>query len=83
MTKHILEAKNSKSKVLILAAGKGSRLYPLTIDKPKCLVHLFGKSLLQRQVDAITQCGIENLHIVTGYQYQKIKNLGFEISVNT
>ena len=33
-------------KVIILAAGEGSRLRPLTLEKPKCLVELFGKVFL-------------------------------------
>ena len=34
-------------RALILAAGQGTRLMPITIDKPKCLVDLFGKSILK------------------------------------
>ena len=33
-------------KAVILSAGKGSRLLPLTADKPKCLIELSGKTLL-------------------------------------
>ena len=39
--------------VIILAAGEGNRLKPLTNDTPKCLVKLFGKSLLDWQLDLI------------------------------
>ena len=35
---------------IILAAGEGKRLRPLTNDKPKCLVELFGKTLLEWQL---------------------------------
>ena len=37
--------------VLILAAGQGTRLGPLTKDKPKCLLEFLGKSLLDYQID--------------------------------
>ena len=37
--------------VIILAAGKGSRLYPLTKDKPKCLVKYKNKSILSHQLE--------------------------------
>ena len=37
---------DNNSKVIILAAGEGIRLRPLTLDKPKCLIEIFGKKLL-------------------------------------
>jgi len=40
-------------KVIILAAGIGSRLNPLTNDKPKCMLQFKGKTLLQHQLDAL------------------------------
>ena len=54
------------TRALILAAGKGNRLRPLTDDKPKCLVPLFGKSLLERQINTLEDVGIVNIHIATG-----------------
>lgn len=53
-------------RLIILAAGRGTRLYPLTKDKPKCLVEMNGKPLLQYQIDAAKQCGIDDIVIVTG-----------------
>ena len=70
-------------RALILAAGQGTRLMPITIDKPKCLVDLFGKSILQRQVDTFIESGITNIHVVAGYLSHKIKNFGFSISINS
>ncbi|BCA94932.1 sugar nucleotidyltransferase [Legionella antarctica] len=49
---------------------------------PKCLVHLCGKSLLQRQIDTLNSCGIENIQIVTGYCSQNIETLGYLTSKN-
>lgn len=60
-------------KAIILAAGEGKRLRPLTNDKPKCLVELFGKSLLQRQIDVFEKCGIHDISVVTGYNSDKIR----------
>lgn len=54
-------------KAIILAAGKGIRLKPLTDNKPKCLVELFGKSLIEHTVSTFQQCGISDITIVTGY----------------
>ena len=36
--------------VIILAAGEGKRLHPLTLTKPKCMVELFGQPLIEQQL---------------------------------
>jgi len=71
------------TRALILAAGQGTRLRPLTNDKPKCLVPLQGKSLLERQVRTLKKCGVNDIHIVTGYRADQIEALGFATSKNT
>ena len=45
-------------KAIILSAGKGSRLLPLTAERPKCLIDLNGRSLLEWQLDALQGAGI-------------------------
>lgn len=55
-------------KAVILAAGRGSRMGGLTDDKPKCLVEVRGKALLDWQVQALREAGIEEIGIVTGYR---------------
>ena len=59
-------------KVIILAAGEGSRLRPLTLEKPKCLVELFGKSILKWQLDVFDYFNLDEIVIVKGYMEQKI-----------
>ena len=59
----------------ILAAGRGSRMKNLTSDKPKCLVRLNGKPLIQWQLDALNQAGISNIAVVTGYKRELIADL--------
>ena len=59
-------------KVIILAAGSGTRLSPLTNDKPKCMVKLFGKSLLERQIEVFREIGITDISVVTGYKKELI-----------
>lgn len=56
-------------KIIILAAGQGTRLRPLTDDRPKCMVKVNGKSIIERQIDTMRACGIEDtdITIVTGY----------------
>lgn len=55
-------------KAVILSAGKGSRLLPLTADRPKCLIELSGRSLLEWQLDALERAGIEEVVVVTGFR---------------
>ncbi len=50
-------------KAMIFAAGLGTRLRPLTSEKPKALIDLAGKSLLQRAVDKLTHAGIRYIVI--------------------
>jgi len=61
-------------KVVILAAGMGTRLRPLTNNIPKSLLNIGGKTLLDNQITAIRDCNIKNVLIVTGYLSHKIEN---------
>ncbi len=54
-------------KVIILGAGQGKRLLPLTAEVPKALLDIGGRSLIGRQIDAFTACGISEFAVVTGY----------------
>ena len=46
-------------KAMILAAGLGTRLQPLTLDKPKALVEIAGKTLLQLAIEKVRSAGYE------------------------
>jgi len=59
-------------KVIILSAGQGKRLLPLTAETPKCLLPIHGKTLLEWQIDALHQCGVDNITVVTGYRAEKV-----------
>jgi choline kinase len=59
-------------KAIILAAGRGSRMKSLTYERPKCLVELRGKPLLERQLTALREAGIEDIGIVTGYKREAL-----------
>jgi choline kinase len=54
-------------KVIILGAGQGKRLLPLTADVPKALLDIGGKTLAERQIEAFADCGIKDFVVVTGY----------------
>lgn len=70
------------TKAIILAAGEGKRLRPLTNDKPKCCVKLAGTSLIERQLTTLRASGITDIHIVSGYLADKLRSLGLSISIN-
>lgn len=55
-------------KVIILAAGRGSRLGERTKDRPKCMCTLRGKTLLDRCLETLKQAGLQEIGIVTGYR---------------
>jgi len=63
-------------KAIILAAGRGSRMKDLTDERPKCLVELRGKVLLDWQLEALRSAGIVEIAIVTGYKRQLLANRG-------
>ena len=69
--------------VIILAAGQGKRLRPLTDDVPKCMIELFGKTILKHQLDVFQECGIENIQVVTGYKSELINYPDIECIKNT
>ena len=58
---------------VILAAGMTKRLRPLTDTKPKCLLEVGGKTLLERTVRAMQQAGISEFVVVTGYRADQIR----------
>ncbi len=58
---------NRITTALLLAAGTGSRLRPLTLDAPKCLTEVGGEPILGRLVDNLRLQGIKRLVVVTGY----------------
>lgn len=54
-------------KALILAAGLGSRLAPITNDRPKSLVPVNGKPILIKQIENLYENGIEDIAVISGY----------------
>src|SRR5271154_242714 len=59
-------------RAVILAAGRGSRMGHLGDDRPKCLVELEGKPLIERQMAALQRGGIDQIGIVRGYRAEMI-----------
>ncbi len=54
---------------IILAAGKGTRLKPFTLNYPKPLFKIKGKTLLERNIHFLHSNGIEDITIITGYKH--------------
>lgn len=57
---------------IILAAGQGSRLLPITATRPKCLVQIGGQSLLDHQLQALAAAGVAKVTVVTGYRHDQV-----------
>ncbi|MGH1559221.1 NTP transferase domain-containing protein [Caulobacter segnis] len=55
-------------KTLILSAGQGKRLSPLTDDRPKCLVELAGRTVLEWRLRHLCQAGVTEAVVVTGFR---------------
>jgi len=58
---------------IILSAGQGSRLLPLTQDRPKCLIDFSGRSLIEWQIRALAANGIEGVTVVTGFRSELVE----------
>lgn len=70
-------------KVIILSAGQGSRLFPLTTDRPKCLLPLNDNyTVLCWQLEKLEQAGAHEIVVVTGFQSEKIDALIREYNGN-
>ncbi len=62
-------------KVIILSAGQGRRLLPLTAGMPKCGVEICGRSLLEWQLREIAQCDVEEVVVVSGFHAEYVDEL--------
>jgi choline kinase len=60
------------TRAVILAAGRGSRMGKFGDDRPKCLIELEGKPLLERQIAALRRGGVDEIGVVRGYRADMI-----------
>ena len=70
-------------KAIILAAGMGKRLKPITDKIPKPLVKINGKPLIKYTLENLKLCGINDISIVSGYKYEKMNFSGIKKYKNT
>ena len=69
-------------RAIVLAAGQGIRLLPLTADRPKCMVPLAGRPLLHHLLDSLRAAGIEDIVVVAGYRAERLDAPGCRIVLN-
>ncbi len=62
-------------KAIILSAGQGRRMLPLTAELPKCALRLLDKTIIEWQLDTIFRCGIDDIVVVVGYGAEKVEAL--------
>jgi len=60
-------------KAIILSAGQGRRLLPLTERVPKCMLPVLGRPLIAWQLDALMRCGIDDITVVVGYGAETVE----------
>jgi len=61
-------------KAVVLAAGRGERLWPLTEDNPKPLLPVANKSVLERTLNALVSAGVRQIILVVGFRNEKIRD---------
>jgi len=66
------KAKNKPRKAMILAAGFGTRMRPLTLDRPKPLMPFWGKPILQHAIDLLASFGVKEIVINCHYEAAQI-----------
>ena len=67
-------------RVVIMAAGVGSRIQGLIHNKPKCLIEANGVSLIRRNVEMLRRHGIHDITVITGYKSHLIRReLGSQV----
>jgi L-glutamine-phosphate cytidylyltransferase len=60
-------------KAIILSAGQGRRLLPLTERAPKCILPVCGQPLIGRQIDTLARCGIGDVTVIVGFGAQAVE----------
>ena len=75
--------KTGESRALVLAASRGNNLYELTEDRPKAMLNIRGKPLLQRLVDEFKKCAVNDITVIAGYKSDTLDVSGVDMRLNT
>ncbi len=70
--RQFLPVGSEKITAIIAAAGFEKQLLPLIEDKPKCLLDIKGKTILERQIAALNECNIKEIALIRGYKKEAI-----------
>ena len=72
-------------KAIILNAGEGKRLRPLTQNMPKCLLEIGDRTILEHQLFSLEKCGIKTVILVLGYKIpmilEKLRQCSFDLKI--
>lgn len=68
-------------RAILLAAGMGTRLRPITYETPKALIKIKGEPLIERQIKFLREVGVQEIIIITGYLSEKFNYLKKKYSV--
>jgi len=71
--KRYLPPKVETPRAIVLAAGRGKELGVLTEDRPKAMIEIAGKPLLERTVDTLHSIGIKDITVVRGYHKEAVQ----------
>jgi len=63
----------TRVKAIILSAGQGRRLLPLTERVPKCILPVRGRPLIGRQIDTLARCGVTDVTVVVGFAAEAVE----------
>ncbi len=70
-------------KAIILAAGKATRLLPLTKDIPQCMLKAGKKTILERQIEYLKESGIGDITVITGYLSKNLEEFCKKLGIKT
>lgn len=60
---------------ILLSAGQGSRMLPLTAERPKCLIDFSGRTLIEWQIEMLARGGVKHIDVVTGFMTDMVDEI--------
>jgi len=60
---------------ILLSAGQGSRMLPLTAERPKCMIDFSGRTLIEWQIEMLARGGVKHIDVVTGFMTDMVDAL--------